>query len=67
MEHLQIACDLPVIVIGLAALSIVVFWASRTGEIDLWNFSIPYLSDPSAVHYCRNAEHGYLTVRAFTI
>ena len=29
MEHLQIAYDLLVIMIGLAALSIVVFWAVR--------------------------------------
>ena len=42
MEHLQIAYDLFVIMIGLAALSIVVFWAVRTGEADLWNFSILY-------------------------
>ncbi len=43
MEHLQIAYDLLVIMIGLAALSIVVFWASRTGESDLRDFSIVYL------------------------
>jgi len=42
MEHLQIAYDLLVIMIGLAALSIVVFWAARTGEADLRNFSILY-------------------------
>ena len=42
MEHLQIAYDLLVIMIGLAALSIVVFWASRTGESDLRDFSIVY-------------------------
>lgn len=42
MEHLQIAYDLLVIMIGLAALSIVVFWAARTGESDVWNFSILY-------------------------
>ena len=43
MEHLQIAYDLLVIMIGLAALSIVVFWAARTGEGDLRDFSILYL------------------------
>ena len=43
MEHLQIAYDLLVIMIGLAALSIVVFWAVRTGEADLRDFSILYL------------------------
>ncbi|HEX5943916.1 MAG TPA: helix-turn-helix transcriptional regulator [Anaerolineales bacterium] len=43
MEHLQIAYDLLVIMIGLAALSIVVFWASRTGEYDLRDFGILYL------------------------
>jgi hypothetical protein len=32
MEHLQIAYDLLVIMIGLAALSIVVFWATRAGK-----------------------------------
>jgi DNA-binding CsgD family transcriptional regulator len=42
MEHLQIAYDLLVIMIGLAALSIVVFWAARTGEADLRDFSILY-------------------------
>jgi len=42
MEHLQIAYDLLVIMIGLAALSIVVFWASRTGESDLRDFGILY-------------------------
>lgn len=42
MEHLQIAYDLLVIMIGLAALSIVVFWAARTGETDLRDFSILY-------------------------
>ena len=42
MEHLQIAYDLFVIMIGLAALSIVVFWAVRTGESDLRDFRILY-------------------------
>ena len=42
MEHLQIAYDLFVIMIGLAALSIVVFWAVRTGDADLRDFSILY-------------------------
>ncbi len=42
MEHLQIAYDLLVIMIGLAALSIVVFWAVRTGESELRDFSIVY-------------------------
>ena len=42
MEHLLIAYDLFVIMIGLAALSIVVFWAARTGETDLRDFSILY-------------------------
>jgi DNA-binding CsgD family transcriptional regulator len=42
MEHLQIAYDLIVIMIGLAALSIVVFWAVRTRETDLRDFSILY-------------------------
>jgi DNA-binding CsgD family transcriptional regulator len=42
MEHLQIAYDLFVIMIGLAALSIVVFWAVRTGENDLGDFAILY-------------------------
>jgi DNA-binding CsgD family transcriptional regulator len=42
MEHLQIAYDLLVIIIGLAALSIAVFWASKTGESDLRNFCTLY-------------------------
>jgi DNA-binding CsgD family transcriptional regulator len=42
MEHLEIAYDLLVIMIGLAALSIVIFWAARAGETDLRDFSIVY-------------------------
>lgn len=42
MEHLQLAYDLLVIMIGLAALSIVISWAARTGEGDLRDFSILY-------------------------
>jgi DNA-binding CsgD family transcriptional regulator len=42
MEHLQIAYDLLVIIIGFAALSIAVFWASKTGESDLRDFCILY-------------------------
>ena len=42
MGHLEIAYDLLVIMIGLAALSIVVFWAARTRESDLRDFSILY-------------------------
>jgi DNA-binding CsgD family transcriptional regulator len=42
MGHLEIAYDLLVIMIGLAALSIVVFWAVRTGDSDLRDFSIVY-------------------------
>jgi len=42
IEHLQIAYDLLVIMIGLVALSIVFFWAARTGESDLRDFSIVY-------------------------
>jgi hypothetical protein len=42
MGHLEIAYDLLVIMIGLAALSIVIFWAARTGESDLRDFSIVY-------------------------
>jgi len=42
MEHLQIAYDLLVIMIGLAALSISVSWALRTGEADLRNFCLVY-------------------------
>src|SRR5215213_1086263 len=42
MEHLEIAYDLLVIMIGLAALAIAVFWAARTGEAELRDFSILY-------------------------
>ncbi|HSK65607.1 MAG TPA: helix-turn-helix transcriptional regulator [Anaerolineales bacterium] len=42
MEHLLIAYDLLVIMIGLAALSIVVFWAVRSKEADLGDFAILY-------------------------
>src|SRR6185369_7814039 len=43
MGHLEIAYDLLVIMIGLAALSIVIFWAARAGETDLRDFSIVYI------------------------
>ena len=42
MEHLQIAFDLLVIIIGFAALSIAISWALRTGEADLLNFCLLY-------------------------
>ncbi len=42
MEHLQIAYDLLVIIIGFAALSIAVFWTLKTRESDLRNFCILY-------------------------
>ena len=42
MEDLQIAYDLLVIMIGLAALSIAVFWATKTGESSLRDFCILY-------------------------
>jgi DNA-binding CsgD family transcriptional regulator len=42
MEHLQIAYDLLVIIIGFAALAIALFWASKTRETDLRNFCISY-------------------------
>ncbi len=40
MEHLEIAYDLLVIMLGFAALSIAVSWALRTGETDLRNFCV---------------------------
>lgn len=42
MEHLLIAYDILVIIIGVAALSNAVIWAIRTGRNDLGNFSIVY-------------------------
>jgi DNA-binding CsgD family transcriptional regulator len=42
MEHLLIAYDILVIIIGFAALSNAVVWALRTGQNDLGNFSIVY-------------------------
>lgn len=42
MEHIQIAYDLCVILIGFAALSISVFWTLKTGQADLRNFCILY-------------------------
>lgn len=42
MEHLQIAYDLCVILIGFAALSMAWFWASKTGRADLRDFCIVY-------------------------
>ena len=42
MEDLQIAYDLFVIMIGLAALSIAILWAARTGEAYLRDFCILY-------------------------
>src|SRR4026207_1034284 len=42
MEDIQIAYYLLVILIGFAALAIAVFWAVKTKESDLRNFSIVY-------------------------
>jgi DNA-binding CsgD family transcriptional regulator len=42
MDHIQLAYDLLVIMIGLAALSIAGFWAFKTGENYLRDFSILY-------------------------
>ena len=42
MEHLQIAYDLLVILIGFAALSNAVVWAAKTRESDLRNFCVLY-------------------------
>jgi DNA-binding CsgD family transcriptional regulator len=42
MDHLLIAYDILVIIIGFAALSNAVLWALRTGQNDLGNFSIVY-------------------------
>jgi len=42
MEHLLIAYDVVVIIIGFTALSNAIVWALRTGENDMGNFSIIY-------------------------
>jgi DNA-binding CsgD family transcriptional regulator len=42
MEHLQIAYELLVIMIGFAALAISISWVVRTGEANLRNFCILY-------------------------
>lgn len=42
MEHLQIAYDLLVIIIGFSALAIAIFWTTKTRETDLRNFCILY-------------------------
>jgi DNA-binding CsgD family transcriptional regulator len=42
MQHLLIAYDLFVVMVGLAALSISLSWVLRTGEADLRNFCILY-------------------------
>jgi len=42
MDHLLIAYDILVIIIGFAALFNTVVWALRTGQNDLGNFSIVY-------------------------
>ena len=42
MDHLLIAYDILVIIIGFAALSNAVIWALRAGQNDLGNFSIVY-------------------------
>jgi hypothetical protein len=44
MQDIGIAYDLFVIMIGLAALSITVFWASKSGESGLRDFCILYAS-----------------------
>ena len=45
MEHLLIAYDILIIIIGFAALSNAVVWALRTGQNELGNFSIVNLGD----------------------
>jgi len=42
MEHLLIAYDILIIIIGFAALSNAIGWALRTGQNELGNFSIVY-------------------------
>ena len=42
MEHLLIAYDILIIIIGFSALSNAIVWALRTGQNDLGNFSIVY-------------------------
>ena len=42
MEHLQIAYDFVVIIIGFAALAFAITWATKTGDADLRNFCILY-------------------------
>jgi DNA-binding CsgD family transcriptional regulator len=42
MEHLQIAYDLVVIIIGFAALAFAISWALKSGDPDLRNFCIVY-------------------------
>ena len=42
MQHLLIAYDILIIIIGFAALSNAVVWALRTGQNNLGNFSIVY-------------------------
>ena len=42
MEHLQIAYDFVVIIIGFAALAFAITWAAKTGDADLRNFCILY-------------------------
>lgn len=42
MEHLLIAYDILIIIIGFAALSNAIVWALRTGQDDLGNFTIVY-------------------------
>ncbi|HEY5983889.1 MAG TPA: LuxR C-terminal-related transcriptional regulator [Anaerolineales bacterium] len=42
MEHLELAYELLVIMIGLATLSISLSWTLRTGEADLRNFMVLY-------------------------
>ena len=66
MEHLQIAYDLLVIMIGLAALSIVVFWASRTGESDLRDFSILYLCFTLVLMVLVSKKYLSLNVESYT-
>jgi DNA-binding CsgD family transcriptional regulator len=42
MEHLQIAYDFVVIIIGFAALAFAITWAAKTGDADLGNFCVLY-------------------------
>ncbi len=66
MEHLQIAYELIVIIIGAAALSIAISWALRTGEAYLRNFCLVYALFTSVLILTVLKKYLFLNVEGYS-